>query len=56
MAIMSGIIIGFGGVYLTGLYKYTYIWMILLGLGLIGLVVWRLVALSKKETNKIKKD
>ena len=55
-AIMSGIIIGFGGVYLTGLYKYTYIWMILLGLGLIGLVVWRLVALSKKETNKIKKD
>ncbi len=56
MAIMSGVIIGFGGVYLTGLYKYTYIWMILLGLGLIGLVVWRLVALSKKETNRIKKD
>ena len=56
MAIMSGVIIGFGGVYLTGLYKYTYIWMILLGLGLIGLVVWRLVALSKKETNSIKKD
>lgn len=56
MAITSGVIIGFGGVYLTGLYKYTYIWMILLGLGLIGLVVWRLVALSKKETNKIKKD
>ena len=55
MAIMSGVIIGFGGVYLTGLYKYTYIWMILLGLGLIGLVVWRLVALSKKETNRIKK-
>ena len=24
MAIMSGVIIGFGGVYLTGLYKYTY--------------------------------
>lgn len=56
MAIMSGVIIGFGGVYLTGLYKYTYIWMILLGLGLIGLVVWRLVALSKKETDRIKKD
>ena len=56
MAIMSGVIIGFGGVYLTGLYKYTYIWMILLGLGLIGLVVWRLVALSKKETDRIKKN
>ncbi len=48
LAISSGCIIVIGGLYMTDLYRYTYIWLIMLGIALIGLVVWWLVAMNNK--------
>lgn len=49
LAIASGVVLALGGFYMTGLYKYSFIWLIMLGLGLIGLVIWRLVALNNSN-------
>lgn len=53
LAITSGIVIVVGGLYMTDLYKHTYIWLIMLGIALVGLVVWRLVAMNNKDKKKV---
>lgn len=49
LAITSGIVLGIGSIYITGIYQYTYLWLILLGVGLIILVVWKLISANNKN-------
>lgn len=49
LAITSGVVLGIGGLYITEIHKHTSFMLIALGLGLIGIVAWQLVKMSKKN-------
>ncbi len=52
MAISSTIALLVGALYMSGLYDQAFIWLIMLGLALIGFAVWKLVAINNNDKKK----
>ncbi len=48
-AVSSAIALVIGALYMSGLYNQAYIWIIMLGLALVGFAVWKLVAINNED-------